>query len=156
LHETMSGTLRTTLYVDGFNLYYGAAKHTRLKWVNVVALAEAVVPGLKITKTRYFTAMVKSDASDPQRAQRQQTYIRALETLPNLTVHYGRYQHTEVTAKHCHPPPDVVRVYKVEEKGTDVNLATYMLADAFRDDCDQLVLISNDSDLERIPHRYIV
>lgn len=143
----MSGTLRTTLYVDGFNLYYGAAKHTRLKWVNVVALAEAVVPGLQITKTRYFTAMVKSDASDPQRAQRQQTYIRALETLPNLTIHYGRYQHTEVTAKHCHPPPDVVRVYKVEEKGTDVNLATYMLADAFRDDCDQLVLISNDSDL---------
>jgi uncharacterized LabA/DUF88 family protein len=138
---------RTNLYVDGFNLYYGAAKSTRLKWVNVIALAEAVLPGLQVNRTRYFTAMVKSNPTDPQQAQRQQTYIRALETLPNLTVHYGRYQETRVTAKHCQPPPDTVQVYKTEEKGTDVNLATYMLVDAFRDDCDQLVVITNDSDL---------
>lgn len=143
----MSSTTRTTLYVDGFNLYYGAVKNTRLKWVNVVALAEAVLPGLQVTRTRYFTAMVKSGPSDPQQTQRQQTYIRALETLPNLTVHYGRYQETRVTAKHCHPPPDTVQIYKTEEKGSDVNLATYMLADAFRDECDQLVVITNDSDL---------
>jgi uncharacterized LabA/DUF88 family protein len=143
----MSSTLRTTLYVDGFNLYYGAAKNTRLKWVNVIALAECVLPGVHITKTRYFTAMVKSDATDLQRAQRQQTYLRALETLPNLTVHKGWYQHREVAAKRCTPPHDIVTVYRSEEKGTDVNLATYMLADAFRDDCDQLVLITNDADL---------
>ena len=140
-------SLRTTLYIDGFNLYYGAAKNTRLKWVNVVALAEAVLPGLQINKTRYFTALVKSTPSDPQQAQRQQTYIRALETLPNLSVHYGHYQYTRVTAKHCHPPPDTVHVFKTEEKGSDVNLATYMMADAFRDECDQLVVITNDSDL---------
>ncbi len=35
----------------------------------------------------------------------------------------------------------------MEEKGSDVNLATYMLVDAFRKDCDQLVVITNDSDL---------
>ena len=28
-----------------------------------------------------------------------------------------------------------------------MNLATYMLADAFRKDCDQLIVITNDSDL---------
>lgn len=138
---------RTTLYVDGFNLYYGAAKNTRLKWVDVIALAECVLPGVQITRTRYFTAMVKSDASDPQRAQRQQTYIRALETLPNLSIHMGWYQHREVKATCCAPPHHEVRVYRAEEKGTDVNLATYMLADAFRNDCDQLVLVTNDADL---------
>jgi len=143
----MPSSTRTTLYVDGFNLYYGAAKHTRLKWVNVVALAEAVLPGILINRTRYFTALVKSTAADPQQAQRQQTYIRALETLPNLTVHYGRYQYTKGRAKHCNPPPDLVLVHKTEEKGSDVNLATYMLADAFRNECDQLVVITNDSDL---------
>jgi len=91
--------------------------------------------------------MVKSPPTDPQQAQRQQTYIRALETLPNLTVHYGRYQATKVRAKVCQPPPDSVLVHKTEEKGTDVNIATYMLVDAFRNDCDQLVVMTNDSDL---------
>ncbi len=143
----MSSSPRTTLYIDGFNLYYGAAKNTRLKWVNVVALAESVLPGIQITRTRYFTALVKSEVNDPQQAQRQQTYIRALETLPNLSVHLGRYQYTKGRAKCCNPPPDTVLVHKTEEKGSDVNIATYMLADAFRNDCDQLVLITNDSDL---------
>lgn len=143
----MSSSLRTTLYVDGFNLYYGAAKHTRLKWVNVIALAEEVLPGLRVTKTRYFTAMVKSDPRNPQQHQRQETYIRALKTLPNLTVHLGHFQNTQVWAKHCNPPPSKVCVHKTEEKGSDVNIATYMLADAFRNDCDQLVVITNDSDL---------
>ncbi|MBW4039858.1 MAG: NYN domain-containing protein [Acidobacteria bacterium] len=143
----MPSNLRTTLYVDGFNLYYGAAKNTRLKWVNVIVLAETVLPGLRVNRTRYFTAMVKSTPTDPQQAQRQQTYIRALESLPNLTVHYGHYQATKIRAKACNPPPDSVLVHKTEEKGTDVNLATYILADAFRDECDQLVVITNDSDL---------
>jgi hypothetical protein len=47
-------------------------------------------------------------------------------------------------------------VLKMEEKGSDVNIATYMLVDAFRKDCDQLVVITNDSDLAepvRIIHK---
>lgn len=43
--------------------------------------------------------------------------------------------------------PHTALVLKTEEKGSDVNIATYMLADAFRQDCDQLILITNDSDL---------
>jgi hypothetical protein len=39
-------------------------------------------------------------------------------------------------------------VYKTEEKGSDVNLATYLLLDVFKKDCDLAVVISNDSDLE--------
>ena len=35
----------------------------------------------------------------------------------------------------------------MEEKGSDVNIATHMLVDAFRGDCDQLIVITNDSDL---------
>ena len=143
------GSLRTNLYVDGFNLYYGAAKHTSFKWVNVVALAQTVLPnpGLTITRTRYFTALVKADASDLQKRQRQETYIRALETLPNLSVHHGHYLRSIVTMRLETPPPVRARVIKMEEKGSDVNLATYMLVDAFRNDCDQLVVITNDSDL---------
>jgi hypothetical protein len=43
--------------------------------------------------------------------------------------------------------PRFAQVIKMEEKGSDVNIATYMLVDAFRKDCEQLVVITNDSDL---------
>lgn len=49
-------------------------------------------------------------------------------------------------------PPAVgsrtAKVFKTEEKGSDVNLATCLLLDAFRHDCDLAVVVSNDSDLE--------
>ena len=40
-----------------------------------------------------------------------------------------------------------IEVIKTEEKGSDVNIATFMLTDTFEHDCEALVLISNDSDL---------
>jgi hypothetical protein len=40
-----------------------------------------------------------------------------------------------------------VRVVKTEEKGSDVNIATHMLCDGFRDAYDVAALISNDTDL---------
>ena len=50
-----------------------------------------------------------------------------------------------------HPPPatgpKTVQVMKSEEKGSDVNLATYLLVDAFDDDYEAAVVVSNDSDL---------
>lgn len=142
--------IRTNVYVDGFNLYYGAAKYTRYKWVNLADLCGHVLPGLTIHRLRYFTALVKPLPSDPQTRMRQEIYIRALETLPNLTVHYGHYLQSTVSMRLAHPQPGGPRnidVLKMEEKGSDVNIATYMLVDAFRGNCDQLVIITNDSDL---------
>jgi hypothetical protein len=43
--------------------------------------------------------------------------------------------------------PKTVEVIKTEEKGSDVNIATYLLIDAFRRDSDLAVVVSNDSDL---------
>ena len=48
--------------------------------MNPAALCAAVLPGLDLHRIRYFTALVKSRPSDPQTLQRQQMYIRALET----------------------------------------------------------------------------
>src|SRR5437764_13623540 len=43
--------------------------------------------------------------------------------------------------------PATVRVIRSEEKGSDVNLATLLLLDAFDGDFEQAVVVSNDSDL---------
>ncbi len=142
--------IRSNIYVDGFNLYYGAVKDTAYKWLDVSELCRQIVPGITINRIRYFTALVKSSPTDPQMAQRQQFYIRALETLPSLTVHYGHFLQSITTMRLASPPAAgsaTARVLKMEEKGSDVNLATYMLVDAFRKDCDQIIVITNDSDL---------
>lgn len=142
--------MRSNVYVDGFNLYYGAVKNTPYKWLDIAELCGQVLPGITINRIRYFTALVKASPADPQITQRQQFYIRALETIPNLTVHYGHFLKSVVPMRLATPPAvgsPMVRVLKTEEKGSDVNIATYMLVDAFRNDCDQLIVITNDSDL---------
>ncbi len=45
------------------------------------------------------------------------------------------------------PCPDVVKVLKSEEKGSDVNLASHLVRDAFLDAFDVAVVVTNDSDL---------
>lgn len=44
--------------------------------------------------------------------------------------------------------PRTVEVIKTEEKGSDVNIATYLVLDACEEACDTAVVISNDSDLK--------
>ena len=45
------------------------------------------------------------------------------------------------------PWPDVVKIIKIEEKGSDVNLACHLLLAAFQNSYDVAAVISNDSDL---------
>jgi hypothetical protein len=88
---------------------------------------------------------------DPQKPQRQQIYLRALETIPNLTMHHGTYRTRRVRMPLVSPEaggPRTVEVWRTDEKGSDVNLATHLLLDAFRGDCEVAVVVSNDSDLK--------
>ena len=41
----------------------------------------------------------------------------------------------------------MAKVIKIEEKGSDVNIASYLLLDGFRQEYELAVVISNDSDL---------
>ena len=83
--------MRTRVYVDGFNLYYGAVKGTSFKWLDPVHLSRLLLPpGYVIDKLLYFTARV-SGISDPGAPARQQTYLSALRTLPEVEVHFGRF-----------------------------------------------------------------
>lgn len=141
---------RTSVYVDGFNLYYGAVRHTPYRWLNLRKLCETLFPRNDITAIRYFTALVTSTSVDPTKTQRQLTFIRALETLPGLTVHYGSFLTNDVWMPRVRRFPGQsarVQVTKTEEKGSDVNLAALLLADGFRGLYDSAIVVSNDSDL---------
>ncbi len=55
----------TYVYIDGFNLYYGALKGTQYKWLNLQKLCELVLPNNKIAYIKYYTARVKDRPDDP-------------------------------------------------------------------------------------------
>ena len=137
------------VYVDGFNLYYGCLRHTAYKWLDLEALCRTLLPAYDIQRIRYFTARV-SGRTDPGTPLRQGAYLRALWTLPTVTIHLGKFLQSNVRMPLASPLPGhprTVEVIKTEEKGSDVNLATYLLVDAFRHDSDVAVVVSNDSDL---------
>lgn len=148
--------LKTNVYVDGFNLYYGSVKGTAYKWLNIAELCRYLLPrNYDIHRIRYFTAIVQPRPDDPQQADRQRIFVRALQTLPNLSVHYGQFLVTHPRMLLAHPPtggPRTVEVVKTEEKGSDVNLATYLVADAYERDFDAAAVITDDSDLAEPIH----
>jgi uncharacterized LabA/DUF88 family protein len=152
--------MRTILYVDGFNLYFRLlATRPSVKWLNIRTLAETLLnPTNTIVAVKYYTARV-SGRLDPDGPARQQVYLDALATVPEISVHMGNFLLSERFAGLVRPPefrpritlpapwPDVVKVIKVEEKGSDVNLACHLLLDAFQNNYDVAAVISNDSDL---------
>jgi len=109
-----------------------------------------MLPKNTIHQIKYFTALVKPRPSNRSKPVRQQIYLRALKTLPNIEIVLGHYLSHPVSMPLADSPgkkPQYVRVIKTEEKGSDVNLATHLLSDAYENNYDIAVIISNDSDL---------
>ncbi|HWM26435.1 MAG TPA: NYN domain-containing protein [Chthoniobacterales bacterium] len=138
--------LKTNVYIDGFNLYYGCVRDTPHKWLDLAALCARLLPNNQINRIRYFTALVTPRAGDPQQRNRQEMYLRAIRTIPNLTIDLGRFLASKVWMMRS-DYSGKVEVLKSEEKGSDVNLASRLLIDCYRSNCDIAVIVSNDSDL---------
>ncbi len=138
------------MYVDGFNLYYGALRGTPYKWLDINDLCRRLLPRHRIALIKYFTARVSARPGDPAQPTRQQTYLRALRSLPNLEIVFGHFLSRECFMPLADCPPGAqryVKVIKTQEKGSDVNIATHLLRDGFRDQYEAAVLVTNDSDL---------
>ena len=143
-------SMDTIVYIDGFNLYYRALKGTPYKWLNLLRMCEALLPHSNIVAVKYYTAKVSSRPNDPDQPVRQQVLLRALSTIPNLEIIYGRFLPSIVSMPLAHPSPHGPRfaqVMKTEEKGSDVNLATHMVHDGHLNRYETAVIISSDSDL---------
>jgi NYN domain len=153
---------RTIVYIDGFNLYYRALKGTRHKWLNLEALSRASLPAKqKIVRINYYTARV-SGRIDPDGPRSQHAYLRAIATRPLVEIHYGRFLTNQKwaglappvpsfkpdpTTLTIEPGPMVAKIWKTEEKGSDVNLAAHLVRDAFSNAFDEAAILTNDTDL---------
>ncbi len=140
--------MKINVYIDGFNLYYGAIKGTPYKWLDVLKMSQLLFPNDEINKIKYFTARVSARPTDPDQPIRQSTYWRALQTIPNLSIIEGSFLVKPVMMPVANTNPQKYeRVIKTEEKGSDVNLAVHLLNDGYKKDYELAVMVTNDSDL---------
>ena len=142
--------MRTAIYIDGFNFFYGAVKNTNYKWLNPKQLCESILkPHHNIISIVYCTAKVKPKSTDPSVPIRQATYLKAIKSyIPELTVIYGHFLETRLLCRPVNPKlGKLVEVIRTEEKGSDVNLAVHLVNDAHNNLFDCAIVVSNDSDL---------
>ncbi|WP_223460376.1 6-hydroxy-3-succinoylpyridine 3-monooxygenase [Pseudomonas sp. A-R-26] len=166
--------LRTRIYIDGYNFYYGCLRGTPHKWLDLLPLFERhILPSALVTdgdgrirqsallsspSIKFFTAkIIESVARAPDSVSSQARYHTALRK-----VHDGRIELIEgyyavnkmkvkiVDAEHPDRAPrecQEIQAWKVEEKQTDVNLALQAYHDAITGQIDHAVIVTNDTDI---------
>lgn len=166
--------LRTRIYIDGYNFYYGCLRGTPHKWLDLLPLFENhILPStllkdgdghirqsvlLPSPSIKFFTAkIIESVARSTDSVSSQARYHTALRKL-----HDGRIELIEgyyavnkmkvkvVDADEPNRPPrecKEVQAWKVEEKQSDVNLALQVYHDAITGQIDHAVIVTNDTDI---------
>ena len=146
---------KTIVYIDGYNLYYGLLKNTRDKWLDLSVFARELLPDEhEVVAVKYFTACTLTYPHDEAAVERQNIYLQAILTLADVKVINGFFKKNKVlmpvyeeSCKNCNVPRDgLVRVMRLEEKRSDVNLAVEVMVDAAQSDVDCLVVITGDAD----------
>lgn len=150
--------MKTIVYVDGYNLYYGLLRRSAFKWLDLYRLFQdhALGPDADVIEVRYYTAPVLGRmCDDPESSQRQRTYLQALRKMPpnRVTIIEGKIMAETPVLRLVSPIPECpglthVKVHDFTEKKTDVNLASDLITGAWTGAYEQAVICSNDTDLE--------
>jgi uncharacterized LabA/DUF88 family protein len=131
---------RTSIFVDGFNLYHAIAaqKELELKWLSLNELGRSLLrPNEILVRVVFFTAVLTWDR---EKQQRHKNYIKAqkaygVEVIESNFRKISRY--CAIMNRNCH---------RHEEKQTDVAIAVTVLSAAMRDEFDRAILVTADSD----------
>lgn len=160
--------LRTRIYVDGYNFYYGCLKRTPYKWLNLDHLFKKIlqstlleIDGLPAKFepagqfVNFFTAPILpkfARADDSVKCQADYHIALKQYLKDSMEIIEGRYDSIPARA-HRHingtqpAASEVVEIWKLEEKKSDVALAIRAYGDALKGEIDHAVLASNDTDL---------
>lgn len=147
--------MKTIVYVDGFNLYYGLLRKSPYKWLDLFALFQnhLLTSDAEVIDVRYYTApILVRVCDDGDSPRRQRKYLQALRKMPpqKVSVIEGALELSKSYMRLVHPSSNderVALVYKLTERKSDVSLASDLICGAFLGQCEQAVLCSNDRDL---------
>ena len=148
--------MRTNVYIDAGNLYYGLLRgNNSVKWLDPLVLTRALIKDDHVLNVvKFYTARVRTYPYDAEAVEHQRIYLRALSKIRGLEIVEGYYNRNKVwmpavnsECRNCKETTNGrVHIVKLEEKRTDVNIATDMLNDVFTGNIDAIALISGDSD----------
>ena len=128
-------SFRSIIYVDGFDLYYGAVKAGLYKCLDLQHCFGLLRPDDEIQSIKYFTALI-----DGSHRPNQEAYLEALETLSKVEIFFGKYKYKSVKSTLPACTFAGSREFQVpEEKRSDVNIATHMIDDALAPPARQLL-----------------
>jgi uncharacterized LabA/DUF88 family protein len=134
---------RVTCFIDGFNLYHAISALCRpeLKWTDLKSLSKVFLKSHseELSQVFYFSAFADHVSESTQKCQK--AYIRALELTGVVSV-LGHFKKKNRKCPSCDH-----KWFGHEEKETDVNIALFLLDQAYKDTFDRALVISNDSDL---------
>lgn len=166
--------LRTRVYIDGYNFYYGCLRRTPYKWLDLLPLFEQyILPSALVTDSadqtrqscllpspsiKFFTAkIIESVARAVDSVSSQARYHTALRKLHNGRIELieGYYAVNKMKVKIVdaeepdRPPRECqeIQAWKVEEKQSDVSLALQAYHDSITGQIDHAVIVTNDTDI---------
>ena len=160
--------MNTRIYIDGYNLYFGCLKHTPFKWLDPVSLIEQLLKRsgsresvLDELAVKFFTAEISPRAAfDKNSLNDQRSYHLALHNYcgSKLKMIKGNYAidktkfpivEKDNNGKEKEPSEsERVKIWKMEEKQSDVNVALEAVYDAITDlSIEQVVFVTNDTDI---------
>jgi uncharacterized LabA/DUF88 family protein len=154
---------RVGAYVDGYNLFYGRLRGTAYKWLDIVGLVDDLLAerdqNETLVKLNLFTAhaLARFAGHGTASVEAQTTYLRAMATRHGERFEAVFGAHTcdasgtllpEYVAGQPFDRHRRVRVWRIEEKKTDINLALSLYRDCARWRYDRVVIVTNDSDFE--------
>lgn len=129
---------RVMVFIDGSNLYKGVLEVAGRVGFNVKRVIDKLVQDRRLVRAYFFTAPRRpEDGMDEYR--RQQGFLRALESIDQLQIAFGRL------VRRGKPPNEYFM-----EKGVDVSLAVEMLKNAAQQHFDTAILVSGDGDYARL------
>ena len=134
-------------YFDGFNYYEGLRKKNWKKyyWQDFVKFVEYFLrPYQTLERVRYFSAIQKNE----EKAKRQDLLFQANKTNPRFNLILGNFKERVKWRKIDFNGRKVSKEIRFwEEKKSDVALASYIIRDVVKNDCDTIFLFSADSDI---------
>ena len=160
--------LKTRIYIDGYNLYYGCLKNTSYKWLDLKQMVSKILATvyfgeledqfefeLQPLAIKYFTApILKNFAKSNDSVPDQNAYHKALVAYigNEIQIITGEYDASHArahrfqkgrSAREC----EKVEIWKLVEKQSDVALALNAYSDAIRGEIDHVVIVTNDTDI---------
>jgi hypothetical protein len=133
---------RVQCFIDGFNLYHAinALNRPHLKWVDLRRVCEIFIDPARheLRDVFYFSAFA---TWLPGPYGRHLQFVEALKATGTTPI-MGHFKSKNRTCKSCG-----AQWVQHEEKETDVNIALWLLREAYRDSFDQAFILSRDSDL---------